>query len=108
MFVGGIKAALNEFPHMSAIGWKRDSNSTDWMCGGSLISEKFVLSAAHCASVGRERPDVIRIGDQDLLSVETGIFPQEVAIKNITIHPQYKTNLKYHDLALFELTVPVT
>ncbi|XP_070507432.1 serine protease snake-like [Chironomus tepperi] len=106
-FVGGTKAFINEFPHMSAIGWKRSSNMIDWMCGGSLISEKFVLSAAHCATLGRKRPDVIRIGDQDLNVNEFGINPQEVNIGNIIVHPEYKHPLKYHDLALFELSVPV-
>jgi secreted trypsin-like serine protease len=102
--VGGIKAYPEEFPHMSAIGIRRNSNHTDWICGGSLISEKFVLSAAHCALFGRKKPDVIRIGDQDLLSVHLGVFPQEFGVKNIIVHPQYKANLKYHDLALFELS----
>ena len=92
---------------MTAIGWKRNNDKIDWLCGGSLISEKFVLSAAHCASLGGRAPDVVRIGDQDLLVNEPGISPQEIDIKNIFVHPQYKHTLKYHDLALFELSVPV-
>jgi len=107
-FVGGIMAAYNEFPHMTAIGWRRDNSVIDWLCGGSLISQKFVLSAGHCASVGREAPDVVRIGDQDLTVNEAGISPQEIDIKTIIIHPQYKHTLKYHDLALFELVNPIT
>ena len=92
---------------MSAIGWNRSNNKTDWLCGGSLISEKFVLSAAHCASLGGKAPDVVRIGDQDLNVNERGIFPQEVTIGNIVVHPEYKHPIKYHDIALFELSVSV-
>ena len=106
-FVGGSKATFNEFPHMSAIGLKGLNNQYDWLCGGSLISEKFVLSAAHCASVGGKKPDVIRIGDRNLVSNEAGMSPQEYGIKNVVVHPQYKSNLKYHDLALFELDADV-
>ncbi|KAL7026028.1 hypothetical protein ACKWTF_013750 [Chironomus riparius] len=107
-FVGGIKAEYNEFPHMTAIGWRRDNTVIDWLCGGSLISENFVLTAAHCASVGREPPDVVRIGDQDLTVNEDSIAPQEIDIKAIIVHPEYKHTLKYHDLALFELVNPIT
>ena len=73
------------------------------MCGGSLISEKFVLSAAHCTTFRRKRPDVIRIGDQDLGSIRSGT---DFSIETIVVHPQYNFNLKYHDLALFELVIP--
>ncbi|GJQ69978.1 CLIPC1 [Trypoxylus dichotomus] len=45
---GGQEARLGEFPHMALIGYgKKD---TKWKCGGSLISDKFVLSAGHCLS----------------------------------------------------------
>lgn len=91
---------------MSAIGWKRPNNHIEWICGGSLISEKFVLSAAHCVVVDGRNPDTIRIGDQDLLVNEPGITPQQFGIENIFMHPEYRSNLKYHDIALFELDAP--
>lgn len=87
---------------MSAVGWL-ELDKIVWRCGGSLISEKFVLSAAHCVSTIKAKPDVIRIGDQDLSDDDDGASPQEFNIKNIIIHPNYRRRSKYHDIVLFEL-----
>lgn len=48
LIVGGEKTRVGEFPHMAAIGFKTDDGSSRFNCGGSLISENFVLTVAHC------------------------------------------------------------
>lgn len=41
--MGGRETDLNEYPHMAAL-----IDYPNFICGGSLISDKFVLTAAHC------------------------------------------------------------
>jgi secreted trypsin-like serine protease len=92
---------VNEFPHMSAIG-HRENGQIIWFCGGSLISENFVLTAAHCGLFSSDAL-IIRVGDSNLKKSEDGANPQEFKVIAIVPHPDYSNDLKYHDLALMKL-----
>ncbi|XP_061381816.1 serine protease snake-like isoform X1 [Danaus plexippus] len=111
LIVGGEDADTGEFPHMAAIGWINLEGSYSFLCGGSLISSKFILTAAHCTKYSKMRepkPVIVRLGDQNLdTSVNDGASPIEVPIKNIIKHPLYKSPGKYHDIALLELASDV-
>lgn len=45
--LGGEETNLNEFPWMALLRY--DSPSNEFKCGGSLITNFYVLTAAHCA-----------------------------------------------------------
>ena len=71
-----------------------------WTCGAVLISERYMLTAAHCLLGGR--PQVVRLGDLNLTSTTDGA-PQEYIVQEVIQHPQYRHPLVYHDLALLKL-----
>lgn len=102
-FNGRILAAPGEYPHMCALGFRSENGQVDYKCGGSLISENFVITAAHCANFTGQQPSKVRIGDLNLMVEEHNLEPQIREIKKIYVHSEYKTNSYYNDIALLEL-----
>ncbi|KYM97718.1 PREDICTED: venom serine protease Bi-VSP-like [Cyphomyrmex costatus] len=103
LIVGGKKAEAKEFPHMAAVG----VDSTDkilWICGGTLISKKIVLTAAHCTwTADWGNANWVRLGDLNLVQSNDNAKPQTIAIQERIRHPDYKRPLEYHDIAILRL-----
>jgi hypothetical protein len=102
LIVGGQFAKLGEFPHMAAIGWRYDGK-LDFACGGSLISEKFVLTAAHCLIRNKLPPNIVVLGEQNLKSDLDGAQPQGFRVKRTIKHENYSKGYTYYDIALLEM-----
>lgn len=108
LIVGGEVTKPGEFPHMAAIGWTSSYSKIDWKCGGSLISEQFILTAGHCSSANGILPDIVRLGEQNLVRQDDSAEPQEYQIASVTAHPSYRSFSNYYDIALIRLNRPVT
>uniref|UniRef100_A0A8C0JAP4 Peptidase S1 domain-containing protein n=1 Tax=Chelonoidis abingdonii TaxID=106734 RepID=A0A8C0JAP4_CHEAB len=75
------------------------------ICGGSLIAESWVVSAAHCFD-GDKSAYHVNLGEYQLLNPSESLvsFP----IKEIYRHPSYTDMRSSGDIALVELETPVS
>ncbi|CAO1432044.1 unnamed protein product [Diamesa tonsa] len=92
-----------QFPNMVAIGWTQNDETIEYNCGGSIITELFIVTAAHCSLDSGKRPNVVRIGDFDLLSDTDDEYVQQMYIADIIRHPEYSISSNYHDIALIKV-----
>jgi hypothetical protein len=60
--ISGQKAGLGEFPYQVALGYRDLGSEINFRCGGSLIAEDIVISAAHCANKKSDSPVKVRLG----------------------------------------------
>ncbi|XP_065087378.1 CLIP domain-containing serine protease HP8-like [Ochlerotatus camptorhynchus] len=104
----GRKADVFEFPWMALLG---DINGK-FQCGGSLIAESFVLTAAHCSRV----TEFVRVGETDLSMLidcnysqgeEDCAEPyQDIQVARFIKHQHYSPGKKKNDIALVKLARP--
>ena len=95
MFVvsGAIETQPNEFP------WMVNVNNH---CGGSLISEQWVLTAAHCV-FSYAASNTVELGQHDIRYHGTSI-----PISRVIIHEDYNRHVRFNnDIALLKLKYPV-
>ncbi|XP_055371671.1 trypsin-7-like [Condylostylus longicornis] len=99
--VGGFAVRYNKYPWIAQLTY-----NSRFFCGGSLINDKFVLTAAHCTTGFKANNLGVRLLQFDRNAASTGIHR---AVKQIIAHPNYNTRTLDNDIALLELshTVPL-
>jgi hypothetical protein len=102
--IGGVKSPPNKWPFQAALLHAAISdNFLAQFCGGSVIDDEFILTAAHCAAIETAPNLHVLTGTQ---SLRIGGTRREV--KRIRIHPAYNPSTFDFDIALVQLKDKIT
>ena len=86
-------------PWLAALGVSRPNKEFTVFCSGSILTKKFILTAAHCFFISpRYQPTHVKVGANHIDS----IFAEEREILDKAVHPDYNNvSLEYYfDIAI--------
>eukprot|EP00092_Neocalanus_flemingeri_P050258 GFUD01058038.1.p1 GENE.GFUD01058038.1~~GFUD01058038.1.p1 ORF type:complete len:320 (-),score=88.45 GFUD01058038.1:258-1112(-) len=102
--VGGQETEVNEYPWMAAIADELES----FFCGGTLIGDRWVVTASHCLLTSVASELRIILGDHDTAVTTESVIPRKtVLVSKIITHEDYDDDSKSNDIALLQLAEAV-
>ncbi|XP_041782919.1 CLIP domain-containing serine protease B14 [Anopheles merus] len=122
--IGGNDTELGEFPWMAMLRFQARNRKIHGNCGASLVSKRFVLSAAHCFTAAKSKGwkiHSVRVaewnfmnhrGSKDCKQVkgyDVPICRKDYDVARFVQHPEYRVNAGVHvnDIVLIELAADV-
>uniref|UniRef100_A0A182J6W6 Uncharacterized protein n=1 Tax=Anopheles atroparvus TaxID=41427 RepID=A0A182J6W6_ANOAO len=107
--IGGEEAEPHELPYQVSLQWNYNNDSIRPMhfCGGALLSDRWIVTAAHCST---------SYTDTGFIEVVAGAHNiadrqednQRRRVDNMTVHKQYCGTVCPNDIALIQVAIPFT
>ncbi|XP_062122474.1 serine protease grass [Drosophila sulfurigaster albostrigata] len=113
----GYEVQLSSRPWMALLRYQSLGQSR-FLCGGTLISNRYILTAAHCVYGYQDQLYEIRLGEHRI-STERDCRQQgrkekcappvnDLGIEKILLHEKYDSKTNINDIALLRLNATVT
>ncbi|XP_045454980.1 phenoloxidase-activating enzyme-like [Melitaea cinxia] len=111
---GGGPTAIDAYPWLALLEYSGEILG----CGGSLISSRFVLTAAHCLDSVNGKPIIVRLSEYNTTSYPTDIVEVEgggydkitvsmIPVNSVFKHPNFNRNQRIHDIGLVKMEYTV-
>lgn len=97
---GGSEAKLGQFPHQVSLRINRSGKYLH-TCGGSIISNRYIVTAAHCYSTSYPNVSDYRVvvGAHKYNGDDGRLY----GVKRFTVHEKWDSNVIINDIALVEV-----
>nr|Q5G267.1 RecName: Full=Neurotrypsin; AltName: Full=Serine protease 12; Flags: Precursor [Macaca mulatta]AAW57542.1 neurotrypsin [Macaca mulatta] len=104
--IGGKNSLRGGWPWQVSLRLKSSHGDGRLLCGATLLSSCWVLTAAHCFKRygNSTRNYAVRVGDYHTLVPEE--FEEEIGVQQIVIHREYRPDSSDYDIALVRLQGP--
>lgn len=102
LILGGQTAGHGQFPHMVAL--RNLLTNSGHMCGGCILNNRWILTAAHCTGVVFNRAEFIRIAVGAHTLTDGTIYRAD----RIVNHPQYNNPTFANDIAVVRASRDIT
>lgn len=100
-------ADFGEYPAQAAILKRLSGSDNLFVCGGTLISQYWVATAAHCIKKHSQTDLKVRLGEWDVHRDDEFYPYVEKEIRDLIIHPEFVAGNLINDIALLRLDSPV-
>ncbi|XP_058798205.1 plasma kallikrein-like [Phymastichus coffea] len=108
--IGGENANIEEYPYQISMRWTYGLPRPMHFCGGSIVSNKHIVTAAHCVydkqAANMLRNMKIYAGTSRSDSLAEG---KAYSVQSISVHPGYRgvSNSYLNDIAIVTLKEPI-
>jgi secreted trypsin-like serine protease len=102
--IGGVEVDISVIPWQVSL--EDIAFNNQHFCGGSILTNRWILTAAHCIRSGQSNPNLIRVhaGATDQTNNAIG---QRIVCDQVIVHPQYNATTFDNDIALLHLSAPL-